>query len=63
MLICGLKKGADEHKKTSTDVKKLIALFSQLLDEVTDNREIVIIKRAEKEDVALIAASELSILA
>ena len=38
------------------------ANLEQLLDEVTDNREIVIIKRAEKEDVALIAASELSSL-
>ena len=38
------------------------ANLEQLLDEVTDNREIIIIKRAEKEDVALIAASELSSL-
>ena len=38
------------------------ANLEQLLDEVTDNREIIIIQRAEKEDVALIAASELSSL-
>lgn len=38
------------------------ANLARLLDEVTDNREIVIIRRRKGEDAALIAASELSSL-
>jgi antitoxin YefM len=34
--------------------------FARLWDEVTDNQEVVIIKRRGAEDVALISASELS---
>ncbi len=34
--------------------------FARLWDEVTDNREVVIIKRRGAEDVALISASELT---
>jgi len=36
------------------------ANLADLCDEVTDNREVVIISRRGAEDVALIAASELS---
>jgi antitoxin YefM len=36
--------------------------LSELLDDVTRDREIVIIRRKDAEDVALIAASELSSL-
>jgi antitoxin YefM len=36
--------------------------FAKLWDEVTNNQEIVIIKRRGTEDVALISASELSSL-
>lgn len=35
------------------------AQFAGLLDEVTNNREVVIIKRRGQEDVAMISASEL----
>ena len=35
------------------------AQFARLWDEVTDNQEVVIIKRRGAEDVALISASEL----
>lgn len=38
------------------------ANLAKLCDEATDNRETVIIKRRGKEDVALIAASELASL-
>lgn len=38
------------------------ANLAHLLDEAADNREIIIIKRDKKEDVALIAASELASL-
>lgn len=38
------------------------ANLSHFLDEAADNREIIIIKRDKKEDVALIAASELASL-
>ena len=34
--------------------------FASLIDEVTKNREVVIIKRRGSEDVAMIAADELS---
>jgi len=34
--------------------------LAQLMNKVTDNREAVIIRRRGKEDVAMIAASELS---
>jgi len=44
---------------TYTDARANLAHF---LDEAADNREIVIIKRDKKEDVALIAASELASL-
>jgi antitoxin YefM len=36
------------------------AQFSSLLDEVTKNREVVIIQRRGSEDVAMISADELS---
>lgn len=36
--------------------------LSKLLDEVTENRETVVIRRRGKEDVAMIAAAELSSL-
>ena len=35
------------------------AHFASLLDEVSQNREIVIVKRRSREDVALVSASEL----
>ena len=38
------------------------ANLASLLDQVSDNREIVVIKRRGSEDVALVAVSELSIL-
>jgi len=38
------------------------ASLAKLLDDVTENREIVIIRRRKGEDAALIAASELSSL-
>ena len=43
-----------------TTYTKARASFSKLCDEATDNREVVIISRRGYEDVALIAASELS---
>ncbi|MCK4760594.1 MAG: type II toxin-antitoxin system prevent-host-death family antitoxin [Candidatus Aminicenantes bacterium] len=42
---------------TYTDAR---AQFAKLWDEVTNNREVVIIKRRGAEDVALISASELT---
>lgn len=36
------------------------ANLAQLCDEVTDNREVVIIRRRGAEDVALVSASELA---
>jgi antitoxin YefM len=39
------------------------ANFAKLCDEVTDNREVVIINRRGYEDVVLIAASELASIA
>ena len=39
------------------------ANFAKLCDEVTDNREVVIINRRGYEDVVLIAASELASMA
>jgi antitoxin YefM len=42
---------------TYTDAR---AQFARLWDEVTNNREVVIIKRRGAEDVALISASELT---
>jgi antitoxin YefM len=38
------------------------ARLAKLLDEVTENRETVVIHRRGKEDVAMIAAAELSSL-
>jgi antitoxin YefM len=38
------------------------AQFAKLWDEVVDNQEVIVIKRRGTEDVALIAASELSSL-
>ena len=38
------------------------ASLAKLLDDVTENREVVIIRRRKGEDAALIAASELSSL-
>ena len=45
-----------------TTYTKARAGFAKLCNEVTDNREVVIINRRDREDVALIAASELSSL-
>ena len=42
---------------TYTDAR---ARLASLIDEVTDNREVVIIQRRGREDVAMIAAEELS---
>ncbi len=42
---------------TYTDAK---AQFARLWDEVTNNKEVVIIQRKGAEDVALISASELT---
>ena len=42
---------------TYTDAR---ARFAPLLDEVTKNREVVIIRRRGSEDVAMIAADELT---
>jgi len=42
---------------TYTDAR---ARFASLLDEVTKNREVVIIQRRGSEDVAMIAADELT---
>ena len=39
-----------------------LANLARLLDEVTENREVVIIRRRKGEDAALIAASELTSL-
>ncbi|HEX6901082.1 MAG TPA: type II toxin-antitoxin system prevent-host-death family antitoxin [Thermoanaerobaculia bacterium] len=39
------------------------ANLAKLMDEVTDNREIIIVSRRGAEDVALVAASELAGLA
>lgn len=38
------------------------ANFAKLLEDVTENREVIIIRRRKGEDAALIAASELSSL-
>ncbi|MDR3567726.1 MAG: type II toxin-antitoxin system prevent-host-death family antitoxin [Syntrophobacteraceae bacterium] len=46
-------------KTTYTDARSKLAA---LLDEVTENREIVIITRRGAQDVAMISASELSSL-
>lgn len=45
-----------------TTYSKARECFAQLLDEATHNRESIIIRRRGKEDVALIAASELASL-
>jgi antitoxin YefM len=45
---------------TQTTYSKARANLAALLDRVTDDREIVIINRRGSEDVALVAASELS---
>lgn len=45
-----------------TSYSKARERFAQLLDETINNRESVIIHRRGKEDVALIAASELASL-
>ena len=42
---------------TYTDARER---FASLLDEVTDNREVVIIRRRGRDDVALIAADDLA---
>lgn len=47
---------ADSHATTYTQAREKLAA---LCDAVTGNRETVIIRRRGKEDVALIAASEL----
>ena len=47
---------------TQITYSKARANLAALLDEVTANRGIVIINRREAEDVALVAASELSSL-
>ena len=43
-----------------TTYTKARARFATLMDEVTENREVVIIQRRGSEDVALIAADELA---
>jgi antitoxin YefM len=53
------KRGFMSIKTTYSNAR---ANLATLLDQVTDNREIVIINRRDSEDVALIAASELSSL-
>lgn len=45
-----------------TTYTKARAQFATLMDEVTQNREVVIIQRRGSEDVALIAADELASL-
>lgn len=45
-----------------TTYSKARANLATLLNQVTDDREIIIIKRREAEDVALISASELTYL-
>ncbi|MGC9329711.1 MAG: type II toxin-antitoxin system Phd/YefM family antitoxin [Candidatus Hinthialibacter sp.] len=45
-----------------TSYSKARERFAQLLDEATDHRETVIIRRRGKEDAALISASELASL-
>jgi antitoxin YefM len=47
---------------TQTTYSNARANLATLLDEVAENREIVIINRRDAEDVALVAASELSSL-
>ncbi len=46
-----------------TTYSKARAQLAKLLDEVTENRETVVIRRRKGEAVAMIAASELSSLA
>ncbi len=43
-----------------TTYSQVRARLAHFLDEVVDNRQVVIINRRGKEDVAIIAASELS---
>ncbi len=45
-----------------TNYTQARANFAKLLNEVTNNREVVIIQRRGEEDVALISADELSSL-
>jgi len=45
-----------------TTYSKARANLASLLDQVTSNREVIIINRRGSEDVALVAASELSSL-
>lgn len=47
---------------TETTYSHARANLAHLLDEVTENREVVIIRRRHGEDAALIAASELTSL-
>ncbi len=42
-----------------TTYAEALSSLAQLMDEVTDNRDVVIIQRDDAEDVALIAADEL----
>lgn len=42
-----------------TTYAEALTSLAQLMDEVTDNRDVVIIQRDDAEDVALIAADEL----
>lgn len=45
---------------TQTTYSKARANFAKLCNQVTDNREVVIINRRGNKDVALVAAEELS---
>ncbi|MFN3265724.1 MAG: type II toxin-antitoxin system Phd/YefM family antitoxin [Deinococcales bacterium] len=45
--------------RTQTTYSDARANFAKLLDTVTDNREIVVVRRRGKDDVAMIALDEL----
>jgi len=47
---------------TQTTYTQARARLASLLDEVADNRDVVVIRRRGREDVALISAAELSSL-
>ena len=52
----------EECMTIQTSYTQARAQLASLLDEVTDNREVVIIQRRGADDVALIAADELASL-
>jgi antitoxin YefM len=49
-----------EEMSIQTTYTRARAHLAELLDEVVDNRETVVIRRRGREDVAMIAAAELS---